>query len=100
MLNEQEIKAMLGDRVTDECDAEQGRVQTGTHYVDNHGQHYLPECLRDGIWQEGARVLSESELAEIGADECDEISRAARACGLELDLDDEGALVVAEITRD
>ena len=68
---------------------------TGTHYVDGHGQHYLPKCLQHKRLKKGFVVLDWDELDELGEREVNEVEEALSGLGCEYDKDSDGLTITS-----
>ncbi len=75
-------------------------MKTCTHYINTHGQHYLPAILQDRRIETGDVIADADQLSDMGEPEYHEILAALRSLGADCATNDAGDLVVTAITQD
>lgn len=70
------------------------QMKTATHYVNNHGQHHLPECLQNQELYIQQTILDWEEIEDLGEKEVDEIKHALISLGVDYELDADGLTIV------
>lgn len=70
-------------------------MKTCTHYINTHGQHYLPAILQDREIETGDVIADADQLSDMGEPEYHEILDALRSLGAECDKNSEGDLIAS-----